>query len=271
MLIMAPLLIVVAIFVIYPMLKLAYDSFTLGDGLGNYAAVFQSGATRKAFVTTLWSSILVTLISVAMGAVVAWWIRAVQNRWIRSLILLSVILPFCMGIVIKNYAFAIIFSRTGVLNELLQWSGLTDTPITIMYTPFAVNAGMVYSMLPFAILALLASYMTIDLNLVTAAKSMGASKIRSAFTVILPLAVPGIMASFTIVFAICVGFYITPIVLGGAQTPFVASLIGDDLFRHFNYPRAAATGVILLVVALTILLVGLRMVGGRAMKGVLSR
>lgn len=270
LLILSPLLIVVAVFVVYPMAKLAIDSFTQGDGIGNYAQVLGSGATRKAFATTLWSSALVTLISVVLGGVLAWCIRATTSTLRRNIMLLAVLIPFCMGVVIKNYIFAVIFARTGVLNNVLLALGIIDEPAKIMYTPFAVVVGMVYAMLPYATLSMLAAFATIDLQLISAAKSMGASHARAVLGVVVPLGTPGLLASATIVFAISVGFYITPIVLGGTQTPFVASLIGDDLFELFNYPRAAATGVLLLLVALVVLLGGLKLVGGRALKAVLG-
>ncbi|WP_053382392.1 ABC transporter permease [Leucobacter celer] len=270
LLILSPLLIVVAVFVVYPMAKLAIDSFTQGDGIGNYAQVLGSGATRKAFATTLWSSALVTLISVVLGGVLAWCIRATTSTLRRNIMLLAVLIPFCMGVVIKNYIFAVIFARTGVLNNVLLALGIIDEPAKIMYTPFAVVVGMVYAMLPYATLSMLAAFATIDLQLISAAKSMGASHARAVLGVVVPLGTAGLLASATIVFAISVGFYITPIVLGGTQTPFVASLIGDDLFELFNYPRAAATGVLLLLVALVVLLGGLKLVGGRALKAVLG-
>lgn len=270
LLILSPLLIVVAVFVIYPMLKLLIDSFTQGDGLGNYLAVFQSGAARKAFATTLWSSALVTVISVLLGSVLAWCIRATPSKLRRNIMLLAILIPFCMGVVIKNYIFAVIFARNGVVNTVLVGLGIVEDPLKIMYTPLAVIIGMVYAMLPYATLSLLASFAMIDLQLIHAAKSMGASHPRAVLGVVAPLGLPGFLASSTIVFAISVGFYITPIVLGGTQTPFVASLIGQDLFELFNYPRAAATGVLLLVVALIVLFGGLKLVGGRALKAVLG-
>ncbi|CAG7612193.1 hypothetical protein LEUCIP111803_01544 [Leucobacter soli] len=270
LLILSPLLVVVAVFVIYPMVKLVIDSLTQGDGIGNYAAVLGSGASRKAFATTLWSSALVTVVSVLLGSMLAWCIRATPSKLRRNIMLLAVLIPFCMGVVIKNYIFAVIFARNGIINTVLVGLGIVDEPLKIMYTPFAVIVGMIYAMLPYATLSLLASFATIDLQLISAAKSMGASHPRAVLGVVAPLGVPGFLASATIVFAISVGFYITPIVLGGTQTPFVASLIGEDLFELFNYPRAAATGVLLLVVALVVLLGGLKLVGGRALKAVLG-
>ncbi len=268
-LIILPVLVMIAVFVLYPLAKLVIDAFTLGDGIGNFTAVLGSGAARKAFWTTLWSSALVTIIAVLLGAMLAWFVHATASRTVRAVVLLSVLIPFCMGVVIKNYIFAVIFARTGVVNSVLLGLGIVDEPLKIMYSPAAVIIGMVYAMLPYATLSLLAGFATIDLNLINAAKSMGASHARSVLGVVIPLGRPAIVASMTIVFAISVGFYVTPVVLGGTQTPFVASLIGEDLFDIFNYPRAAATGVLLLAVALVVLLGGLRLVGGKALRAVL--
>jgi putative spermidine/putrescine transport system permease protein len=83
----------------------------------------------------------------------------------------------------------------------------------------------------------------------------------------LPLVKPGLVAAGAIVFAISIGFYVTPVLLGGAQTPFIATVIGDDIFAFFNYPRAAATSVLLLIIAMTVIGLALKAVGLKAIRG----
>jgi ABC-type spermidine/putrescine transport system permease subunit I len=107
----------------------------------------------------------------------------------------------------------------------------------------------------------------VDPELLNAAQGMGASKRKTFGSVLLPLIRPGIVASTAIVFAISIGFYVTPVLLGGAQTPFIATVIGDDIFTYFNYPRAAATSVILLVIAMSVLGLAMKAVGLKAIRG----
>jgi putative spermidine/putrescine transport system permease protein len=130
---------------------------------------------------------------------------------------------------------------------------------------------MTYTMLPYAVLAMYPTMAGFDKELLNSASVLGSSRTGAMFGVWLPMVRPGIVAGGAIVFAISIGFYITPVLLGGAQTPFMATVIGDDIFAYFNYPRAAASAVILLVIALTVLIVTLKTVGAKALRGGLGK
>lgn len=248
-----PLVVTVVGFVLYPLAKLVVDSLTAGDGLGNYVAVFTSGASRRALLTTLVISLLVTVVSVVLGAVLAWVIRTTRSRLGSALVWLAVLLPLWMGVVVKNYAISFLLARDGIVNSILIDLGVIDTPIEMIYTPFAVVVGMTFVMMSYATLSLLVTFMTVDLDLLHAARSMGASRPQVAWTIVLPIARRGILASAAIVFAISIGFYITPVLLGGTSTPFAANLIQNQIFMFFDYPQAAATSTVLLVVAAAML------------------
>lgn len=261
LLLIAPLTLFLVLFVILPIGKVVLDSFPEGDRLGSYQQFFASQASVKALVRTLWIGLLVTLITVLTGAVLAWYLRTMKSRLLKTLIWASILIPFWMGIVIKNYVFIILLGRQGVMNRVLEMAGIINTPVDLLYTETAVIIGMVYTMLPYAALPLFAAMTTIDPDLVRAAQSLGASRTRAVSSVVLPLATPGIMASGTIVFVISLGFYITPVILGGARTPFVATLIQEDIFRRFDYPSAAATSTLLLAAAVVTIIVSLALVG----------
>jgi putative spermidine/putrescine transport system permease protein len=257
----APLALLLVLFVIVPIGSVVLDSFPKGDRLGSYQQVFASNASVKAFVRTLWIGLLVTLITVLTGAVLAWYLRTMRSRLLKTLIWASILIPFWMGIVIKNYTFVILLGRQGVVNRMLEMVGIIDGPMDLLYTETAVIIGMVYTMLPYAVLPMFAVMTSIDSDLVRAAQSLGASRTRAVSSVVLPLATPGIMASGPIVFVISLGFYVTPVILGGARTPFVATLIQQDIFRRFDYPSAAATSTLLLAAAVVTIIVSLALVG----------
>jgi ABC-type spermidine/putrescine transport system permease subunit I len=255
----APLAIVVAGLVAYPLAKLTIDSLTTGGGLGNYAAVFESAAGRRSLITTLLAGALVSLVAVLLGGLLAWYVRTARSNAVKVMLWLAVLVPFWMGTVVKNYAIVILLSSEGPLNKLLEALGLA--PVSILYTSTAVAIGMVYTMIPYAALSLYGVFLTIDESLPRAARGMGASRLYAARTVVMPLALPGIVAASALVFAISLGFYVTPVLLGGAQTPFLASFIGDYIFTFFDYPVAAAASVILLLAAVGTLLAALAVVG----------
>jgi mannopine transport system permease protein len=254
-----PLVALVAGLVAYPLVKLTIDSLTSGEGVGNYAAVFESAAGRRALVTTLAAAALVSLGACAVGGLLAWYLRVVRSRALKATLWLSILVPFWMGTVVKNYAIVILLSAEGPLNKLLGALGLGS--ISLLYTSTAVGLGMVYTMIPYAAFSLYGVFLTIDLTLPQAARGLGASRLHAARTVVLPLAMPGIVAAGALVFAISLGFYITPVLLGGAQTPFMANFIGDYIFSFFDYPAAAAAAVILLAVAMATLAAALAAVG----------
>jgi putative spermidine/putrescine transport system permease protein len=259
LLLAAPLIALLAMFVVYPLVKLGIDSVTTGDGLGNYKAVFESAAGRRALYTTAGAAILVAALSVAIGGLCAWYIRSTRSQAARVILWLAVLMPFWMGTVTKNYAIVLLFAQNGALNQALDVFGIA--PLQILYTPKAVVIGMVYTMVPYAAVSLYGVFVTIDESLPAAAQSMGATRARALRTIVLPLAMPGLVASTALVFAISLGFYVTPVLLGGAQAPFMASFIQDRVLAVFDYPAAAAASVILLVTAIVILAAAIRLVG----------
>ncbi|HXA55699.1 MAG TPA: ABC transporter permease [Solirubrobacteraceae bacterium] len=263
----APLLLVLGGLVLYPLVKLTVDSLTTGSGLGNYAAVFESSAGRRSLATTFVAAALVTLAAIALGGLLAWYIRTARSATVKAVLWLAVLVPFWMGTVVKNYSIVLLLSAEGPLNQLSQTLGLGS--VSILYTSTAVAIGMVYTMLPYAALTLYGVFLTVDETLLAAARGMGASRLYAVRTVLLPLALPGIVAAAALVFAISLGFYITPVLLGGAQTPFIASFIGDYIFTFFDFPVASAAAVVLLVAALAVLAAALVLVGrGRLARAV---
>jgi mannopine transport system permease protein len=259
LLLVAPLSIVLAGLVAYPLAKLTIDSLTTGGGLSNYAAVLESSAGRRALITTLLAGMLVSFVAVLLGGLLAWYIRTTRSNALKVALWLAVLVPFWMGTVVKNYSIVVLLSAEGPLNKLLEALGLG--PVSILYTSTAVAIGMIYTMIPYAALSLYGVFLTVDDSLLRAARGMGASRLYAIRTVVLPLALPGIVAAGALVFAISLGFYVTPVLLGGAQTPFLASFIGDYIFTFFDYPVASAASVMLLVAAMATLALALAIVG----------
>ncbi|WP_336660513.1 ABC transporter permease [Leucobacter sp. USHLN153] len=263
-----PLVILVLLFVVYPLLKLTIDAFTQGDGgVSNFVAVFASGAIRNSMVNTVVMSIIVTVLCLVLGGTLAWILATPQRAWVKGLVWAAILLPFWMGVIVKTYAWAVLLAKNGVVNSFLISIGVIEQPLSLLYTPFAVVLGMTYTMLPYAVLAMFPTISSFDRELLNSARILGSSRTGAMFKIWLPNVMPGLVAAAAIVFAISIGFYITPVLLGGAQVPFMASVIGDDIFSFFNYPRAAASSVVLLVTALVVLLVTLRTVGAKALKG----
>ncbi|MFD1546078.1 ABC transporter permease [Nonomuraea guangzhouensis] len=251
----APALILVGGLVAYPLTSLVID--TLGpEGRAALVSVLTAGASRQALLRTLWVSFEVTALAVVLGAFMAWALCTVRSRLWRVVLWIAVLAPFWMSVVVKNYAFVLILRQGGPLNRLLVTLGLMDSQQSLLYTEGSVIVGMLYAMLPYAVLPLFATFSGVDRSLISAAETLGAGRARAITSVVLPLAARGIVAAATLVYVICLGFYVTPVVLGGPGTPFVATMIGSYVFEYFDMPGAKAFALVILLAALAAVVAG---------------
>lgn len=259
LLLLAPLAMLLGGLVGYPLVNLTIESLSSGDGIGNYAAVLESSAGRRSLIVTTIASAIVAVLSTAIGGLLAWYAHTARRAWVRTVLWLALLVPFFIGTVPKNYAIVLLLADNGPVNELFAAIGVA--PVSLLYTSTGVVLGSVYSMVPYAAFALYGVFLTIDRTLVVAARGMGASRLQVTRTVVLPLAMSGVLASLALVFAITLGFYVTPVLVGGAQAPFMATLIQEYVLQQFNYPLASAASVMLLAVAVGVLGLALSVIG----------
>jgi spermidine/putrescine transport system permease protein len=225
-------------------------------GLQNYIQ-----ATRPeylpAFANSLRYAGITTLLSILIGYPIAYWISRFGGRR-KILLLILVMLPFWTSYLIRTYAWMIILRDNGVLNSILQAIGLTDDPIVFLNTDFSVILGMTYGFLPFAILPLYVSIDRMDPNLVEAARDLFASGRGAFLHVTLPITMPGIIAAALLTFIPAIGDYVTPDLLGGAQTTTIAKIVQVLFTSGRDWPYGSALGFLLMVVTLAGTLLALR-------------
>lgn len=266
MLLAAPMIVLIGVLLIYPLGRLVSTAVGEPHGWGNISDFFDSTANVRVIRITFVDSAIVTALCVAVGAVVAWSLRTTRNRRAKALLWTAMIVPFLMGSVLKLYAFTVLLEPHGAVNRGLEAVGLTDEPVKLLYNQFAVVLGLSYQMLPFAVLPLLAGFRSIDPGLVQAAESLGATRLHALRTTVVPLALPSVMATATIVYIVTLGFFLTPEVLGGPSSPFTSSLIYQNVFSFYDVTSAAVSALILLlgsllVVGLSWVLVGRERLG----------
>ena len=225
-------------------------------GLDNYLR-----ATRPeylpAFANSLRYAAITTVLSIAIGYPIAYWISRYGGRR-KVLLLILVMLPFWTSYLIRTYAWMIILRDNGVLNAVLQATGLTSESIPLLNTDFSVVLWMTYGFLPFAILPMYVSIDRLDPHLVEAGRDLYASG-RSAFRhVTLPLTMPGIVAAALLTFIPAIGDYVTPDLLGGAQTTTIAKIVQVIFTSGRDWPYGSALGFLLMVVTLGGTLIALR-------------
>jgi spermidine/putrescine transport system permease protein len=230
---------------------------TLADpSLGNYEKALQP-EFLPAFFKSVYYSVVTTALSLAIGYPVAYWISRHGGRH-KILLLVLVMLPFWTSYLIRTYAWLIILRDNGVLNALLMESGLIDDPIVIVDTDLGVIIGMTYGFLPFAILPLFVSIDRLDHALVQAARDLYASARAAFLHVTLPLTMPGIVAAALLTFIPALGDFVTPDVLGGAQTTTIAKIVQIIFTSGRDWPYGSALGFLLMAVTIAGTLVALR-------------
>ncbi len=225
-------------------------------GLQNYLE-----ATRPeyipAFVNSLKYAAITTILSILIGYPIAYWISRYGGSR-KILLLILVMLPFWTSYLIRTYAWMIILRDNGVLNSILMAIGVISDPIPMLNSDFAVILGMTYGFLPFAILPLYVSIDRLDPHLVEAARDLYAGGRGAFLHVTLPITMPGIVAAALLTFIPAIGDYVTPDLLGGAQTTTIAKVVQVIFTSGRDWPYGSALGFLLMVVTLGGTLIALR-------------
>ncbi len=256
-----PLLLVVVLLVLDPFMQLIAVAMPDGLSLQSFRDYFDNAARLRALIVTFRDSAAVAVLAVIMGFVLAWTLLTSKSGLLKALIWIAVALPLLMGTVVKNYALLLILARRGLLNNLLIDMGLIDLPLKLLYTEAAVVVGILYTMLPYAVIPIFTSLMALDFDMVRAAESMGASRFTAIRTVVIPFIWPGVVASAMLIFVISIGFYIVPVVLGGATSPFIATLIQNDMVQFFDMKSAAVAALLLILLSMAAVVLTIATVG----------
>lgn len=253
-LMLAPLLLWLAAFVLVPGAILAVYSFCQRDELGrvvfrfsleNYARVVDP-VYLGIFVRSIGYAGLTTAICVVAGFPVAWFIARAPEVW-RHRLLLLVMIPFWTSFLIRTYAWMTILKNDGLLNGLLQYAHVISAPLDVLYTPTAVLIGLVYSYLPFMILPIYGSAEKLDPALIEAAHDLGCGPLRAFSRVIIPLTKPGIYAGVLLVFVPAIGMFAITDLLGGARVPMIGNVIQNQFFQARDWPFGAALGTVFML------------------------
>lgn len=228
----------------------------------HYQRIWDNASYAAIIFTTLQLSAVVTAVVVLVGYPATYAITLLSPR--LTLIALScVAIPFWTSLLVRTYAWMVILQRRGVLNEILLDIGLIERPLRMANSFFGTTIGMVHIMLPFFIFPLYAAMRAIDGNLVRAAYSLGATPSRAFRDVFLPLSRHGVLAGALLTFVLCLGFYVTPQLLGGGNVTTISMKIQQNVIVYSDWGAASALGVVLVFVV-TLILAGIRLLGGRA-------
>jgi len=250
-LMLAPMLVWLAAFVVVPMAILAIYSFCERDELGRVVFSFSTDSYVRVFspvylgifARSIGYAALTTAICIVLGFPVAWVIARASEAW-RARLLLLVMIPFWTSFLIRTYAWLTILKSDGLLSALLQHIRIVGAPLELLYTPTAVVIGLVYAYLPFMILPIYASAEKLDVALIEAAHDLGCGPLRTFREVIVPLTKPGIYAGVLLVFVPAIGMFAITDLMGGARVPMIGNVIQNQFFQARDWPFGAALGVV---------------------------
>lgn len=255
-----PALIAVFVVIIIPVGWLFSLSFLDSSGqlsLVNYQKMIEYKSYARVFKTTFNVSILTTLLCILIGYPLAYFLSQIPRRYV-GFFMLTVLLPFWTSLLVRTYAWLVMLQRNGLINNFAIDLGLWDTPLKLAHNLNGTLIGMVHIMLPFLILPLYAAMRRIDPHALQAAANLGATPVQAFWQIFVPLSLPGVVAGSLIVFVLCLGFYVTPAVLGGGRVILVSMQITAILEDQFNWGAASALGVVLLVLTFAALFLASR-------------
>ena len=269
LLLMAPFFLLIGFAFLYPLLSLLSISVTEPQtGLQNYERILDPPVYGKVLLRTLWIALLVSILSLFLAFPVA--MAMVSSSGAMAVFITAcILLPFWSSVLVRTAAWAVLLQRNGIVNDLLQAIGIIDAPVRLLYTQGAVVVAMTHVLMPFMVLPIYGALRNIPPDYGRAAAICGAGPLRSFFEVTLPLAMPGVLGGFILVFLTALGYFITPALLGSPQEMMIATLISQQLREFLDWPFAAAlVGVLtLFVTAITLLFSRVfrfdRMLGGQ--------
>lgn len=215
------------------------------SSLANYLQIFQP-VYLQVVGRSLFFAVATTLICLALGFPVAYWIAVLAPKRWRNLLLLGFVLPLWTSSLLRSYAWITILRPTGVLNTMLTSVGLP--PLELLNTSSAVLIGMSYSLLPYMVLILYASLEKLDMRLLEAAADLGANPVQVFWKVTVPQTLPGIAAGSLLVFITGLGDFVDPELLGGASSMTAARLIYNQfLGATQNWGFGSALSMLLIL------------------------
>lgn len=236
------------------MLLLSFQDDTQAFSLQNYLLFIQDPFYLEILWRTIRISLWTVLCTLLLGFPVAMFMAQASGR-MRGVVTMLILAPHLISVVIRNFGWVVVLGEKGWINETLLRLGVIDQPLRLMYNELGVVIGLTDSFIAYMVLAIATSLYAIDPSLSKAASILGASRLRTFFTVTLPLTLPGIIAGTTLVFSLSMSAFVTPALMGGTSVKVMPVIAYEQIMSTLNWPLGAALSFLLL--GSTILLVTL--------------
>ena len=249
-----PCIVLVAYFMIVPLVEIIIPTFTnTEDGMFSaYKEFFADSYMMSIFLRTIKISLISSVICMIIGVPVSYYISRISKK-LRGLFIALTVFPILTNSVVRSFAWMSILGKSGIINTLLMKLNIINEPLSLLYTEGAIIVGTVYIFLPLMIISLVGVMENIDNDLLEAAESLGANKLKSFFKVVFPLSLPGLIVGTVLVFTGSLTAYTTPQLLGGNKNTVLATLIYQKTMTLGDWQGAAVVATIMIVVTLIVI------------------
>lgn len=216
-----------------------------------YIDLLSSKSTQNVILRTLYISAITAVGCLVLSYPLALFLASSKNR---NLWLIVIISPWLVSIVVRTFGWMVLLGNRGIINNALMSLGITDAPIGFLYTPLAVSLGLIHIFIPYMTIILLASLIQTDRSLVEAAQILGASRWTAFFKVVFQLSMPAALTGLSLVMLLGCGAIVTPLLLGGVRDRMLGTDIYMYMFQMYNFEKATALAVILVVISFLVVL-----------------
>jgi spermidine/putrescine transport system permease protein len=267
-LLLTPFLLWIGLLIILPQLgitalslreKISFREYSYG--FGNYVDFLNEPIYWNTLLRTASISILVTVLTLLVGFPVAYYIAKIARQRTRGALFLLCLLPLWVSDLVRAFGWIVLLRETGIVSGVLVSAGIINTPIEMLYNDVTVVIGLVYTVVLFMIVPLVSTLDGMDNSLLEAGYNLGGSRVTVLRRIVVPYAMPGIVAGCMIVFMLTAGSYLTPILLGGKNSMRFTEQIYDQFITRYNWESGATFGVLLLAFTSAVVWLGLRLTG----------
>lgn len=229
--------------------------------LQNYIDFAQEPIYWNTLMRTGSMSLLVTILALLIGFPIAYYIAKVAHGRLRGGLFLLCLIPLWVSDLIRAYGWILLLRETGVVSSALIGVGLIDTPLELLYNDATVIMGLVYTVVLFMIVPLVSTLDGMDDQMIEAGYNLGGNGFTVFRRIILPYAMPGVVAGCIVVFMLTAGSYLTPILLGGKNSSWFTEQIYDQFITRYNWESGATFGFVLLAFTSIVVWLGLKLTG----------
>ncbi|WP_454688544.1 ABC transporter permease [Achromobacter aloeverae] len=218
----------------------------------HYRDFFADGFNVRVLAQTLLLGLKVTAVCLLFGFPLAWVAARLRGAW-QSALMFLIILPILTSVVVRTFSWIVILGRQGIVNHLLQWLGLVDDPVNLLFTETGVVIVLAQVQIPLMVLPIMTVLSRLDPNLLDASRALGAGPWRALRRIVLPLAAPGILAGCILTYAASVTAFVTQTLIGGARLVYMPLRIYQEAMGANDWPYAAAIAIIFMVAVLALI------------------